>query len=82
MLGRLISKIREAQLPDTPKPLKLGRIDQRHKKTSLRRLGINTYYVVNGIAVNAWRWTSGLVLFASKFQNGLAGLVRILRVRL
>ena len=53
MLGRLIRKICEAKLSDAPQPLKLGRVDQRHDKAALVRIGIDTNYVMNRVAVNS-----------------------------
>jgi hypothetical protein len=51
MLGSLISKISEAELPDTPEPLKFGCIDQRDEHVTGRCSGLDADDVVNRIAV-------------------------------
>src|SRR4051794_13544892 len=51
MLGRLIGKIRQPQLPDPPQPLKLRRIDQRNNKPPLIRVGVDTDDVMDRVAV-------------------------------
>ncbi len=52
MLGRLVCKVRETELSDPPQPLKLRRVDQRNDKPSLRRVGIDTDNVMDGVAID------------------------------
>src|SRR5687767_13162384 len=52
MFRRLISKMRESELADSPQALKFRRIDETRKKPSFRRIGLQTNDIVNRIAVN------------------------------
>lgn len=54
MLGRLISKMCESKLANTPQTLKLGRIDEPSDQRSLGRVRPQTNNVVNRIAVNSF----------------------------
>jgi len=62
MLGRLVRKISEAQLPDPTQPLKLRRIHKRDNKAPLRGIRIDPDYIVYGIPVDPFRQTPFLLL--------------------
>jgi hypothetical protein len=51
MLRRLVGKMREPELADSPQPLKFCGIDETNQKFSFRRIGLQTNNVVNRIAV-------------------------------
>ena len=68
MFGRLIGKIREAELADSAEALKLGRIDQPDDQLSLTGIRVYANDIVDRIPVNAFRqafvsWTCILRLF-------------------
>src|SRR5690606_18310143 len=51
MLGGLVRKVREPQLPHAPEPLKLRRIDQRRDQHPRPLVEIDLDYIVNRVAV-------------------------------
>ena len=55
MLSRLISEIRQPQLPHPPQPLKLRRIDQLHQQPTLNRIRVDIDYVMDRIPINPAR---------------------------
>src|SRR5689334_20250035 len=55
MFRRLISKIRQPQLPDPPQSLKLRRVDQRNQQPPLVGSGIDTNYIMNRVTIDPLR---------------------------
>ncbi len=91
MLGRLIGKIREAELADPPQTLKLGRVDERDDEPPLIRIGIDTNDVMNRIAVyslgqflsvcgNPASIRVGLVFIIFQFRDRLLDAVGVLGI--
>jgi hypothetical protein len=54
MLGPLVGKMRQTQLPDPTQPLKLERVDQSDQQPPFFSVGFDPNYVVDRIAVNSF----------------------------